>query len=87
MESYKVFLAASAAKELEAIGSRRDLARVACAIGALRADPRHPGVEKLAGGGNRFRVRVGDYRVVFSVDDRARVVDVVKVGHRREVYR
>jgi mRNA interferase RelE/StbE len=87
VESYKVFLAASAAKELEAIGSRRDLARIVSAIDALRDNPRHPGVEKLAGGGNRYRVRVGDWRVVYAVDDRAKVVDVVKIGHRREAYR
>ena len=44
-------------------------------------------MEKLSGQANRFRVRVGDFRVVYEVDDENRSVDVVKIGHRREVYR
>jgi mRNA interferase RelE/StbE len=56
-------------------------------IQALSTDPRPPGCEKLSGHPDRYRVRQGDYRVVYSVDDVERVVLVVKVGHRREVYR
>jgi len=57
------------------------------AIRALLGAPRRPGMEKLSGQANRFRVRVGDFRVVYEVDDENRSVDVVKIGHRREVYR
>jgi mRNA interferase RelE/StbE len=53
----------------------------------LSAEPRPPGCEKLSGHADRYRVRQGDYRIVYAVDDIAQVVLVVKVGHRREVYR
>jgi mRNA interferase RelE/StbE len=52
----------------------------------LADDPRPPGSEKLSGQ-DRYRIRQGDYRVVYSGDDGERLVDVVKIGHRREVYR
>lgn len=55
-------------------------------IGRLANDPRPRGCEKLAGG-ERYRVRQGDYRIVYSVEDALLVVWVVKVGHRRDVYR
>jgi mRNA interferase RelE/StbE len=53
---------------------------------ALENDPRPPAVSKLEGS-DGYRIRVGDYRVVYLIDDRARVVEVVRVAHRREVYR
>jgi mRNA interferase RelE/StbE len=52
----------------------------------LADDPRPPGSEKLSGQ-DRYRLRQGDYRVVYGVDDELRIVEVVKIGHRREVYR
>ena len=57
------------------------------AIQSLATQPRGAGCERLAGSEGRLRVRVGDFRVVYAVDDKARSVDVVKIGHRREVYR
>jgi len=60
---------------------------VAGAIDSLAADPRPPGVRPLTGHRPYLRVRSGDYRVIYCVDDRARVVTVAAVGHRREVYR
>jgi len=53
----------------------------------LAKAPRPPGSQKLAGGSERYRLRQGAYRILYSVDDEARVVEVVKIGHRREVYR
>jgi len=53
----------------------------------LSEDPRPPGVEKLAGEEGFFRVRVGDYRIVYQINDASRVVLVVKIVHRRDVYR
>jgi mRNA interferase RelE/StbE len=53
----------------------------------VRRFPRPPGCEKLAGADAWYRVRQGDYRVIYSVDDVDRIVQVVKIGHRREVYR
>ena len=87
MERYNVLIAVSAIKELEAIDRKGDRQRVVRAIQALADNPRGPGCEKLAGPQGRYRVRVGSYRVVYAVQDTRRVVDVVKIGHRREVYR
>lgn len=78
---------ASAAKEIDAIGQKRDRRRVVRRIGTLADDPRPPGCEKLVGPGNRYRVREGRYRIVYTIEDAQLVVWVVKVGHRKEVYR
>ena len=87
MERYSVLITSSAAKELEAIDGRANRTRIVRAIQALVENPRPPGCEKLTGSDGRYRVRVGHYRIVYAVDDAERVVDVVKIGHRREVYR
>ena len=87
MEKYSVVIAASAVKELEAIDRKGDSQRIVRAIQALEKDPRAPGCEKLAGYDGRYRVRVGSYRVVYAVHDTRHVVDLAKIGHRREVYR
>jgi len=65
-------------------GPTRD--RIRAAIDSLSAEPRPHGATKLAGQDD-YRVRVGDYRVVYAVDDEKRIVIVAKVAHRREVYR
>jgi mRNA interferase RelE/StbE len=62
-------------------------ARVGRRLDTLSSDPRPPGSQKLEGGEGFHRVRVGDYRVVYAIDDPARVVTIVKVGHRGDVYR
>ena len=85
MGSYRLTLRQSAVKELESL-PRRDLARVMSRIKVLADNPRPPACEKLSGQ-ERYRVRQGDYRILYEVDDSDQVVTVVKVGHRREVYR
>jgi len=55
-------------------------------IGILADNPRPPGCEKLSGQ-ERYRIRQGDYRILYEVDESQQVVIVVKIGHRREVYR
>lgn len=87
MAAYSLTIKPSAAKELEAISDRSTLSRLIEKIGSLASEPRPAGAEKLAGRTNLYRVRQGNYRVIYSVDDSLRVVDVVKVGHRRDVYR
>ena len=87
MARYRLSIKRSAARELEAVAQKTDRQRLVARIEALAEDPRPPGCEKLAGRSDRYRVRQGDYRVVYSVDDAARIVQIVKVGHRREVYR
>jgi mRNA interferase RelE/StbE len=85
--SYSLLLKASAAKEIEAISSKRERQRIAARIRGLANDPRPPGAQKLAGHRDRYRVRQGQYRIVYSVNDAQLEVVVVKVGHRRDVYR
>lgn len=87
MAAYSLLIKPSAAKEIEAIGAKKDRRRIVARISALATKPRPPGCEKLSGVKDRYRVRQGNYRVVYAVDDRAQVIEIVKVGHRREVYR
>lgn len=85
MASYKLLFKQSVAKDLRAL-TKVDVARVLRRIERLAENPRPPGCEKLSGQ-ERYRVRQGVYRIVYQVDDEQRVVLVVKVGHRRDVYR
>ena len=52
----------------------------------LATEPRPPGCKKLRGGDKEWRIRIGDYRVVYEIDDDARAVDVTRIAHRSEVY-
>lgn len=87
MARYSVQIRTSAIKELEAVAPKRERQRLARRIAALADEPRPRGCEKLAAHGDRFRVRQGRYRIVYAVDDAELLVDVVKIGHRKEVYR
>ena len=87
MAAYKVLIKSSAAKEIEGIGTKKDRQRIVARILALADEPRPVGSEKLAGAEGRFRVRQSQFRIVYSINDASRTVEVVKVGHRREVYR
>jgi len=84
---YKVLIKPSAAKEIEAVGQKKDRQRIVASIRSLADDPRSPGCEKLAGEQDRYRVRVGRYRVIYSIGDEELLVVVVRVGHRKDVYR
>ena len=86
MARYEVFIKPSALKELEAVGTRKLRRNLVERIEALADNPRPQGCAKLAGGA-RYRVRHGAYRVVYSVEDERRIVLVVKIGHRKDVYR
>lgn len=85
MASYSVSLKRSVLKDLEPLPDR-DRVRIMERIGALSDDPRPPGCEKLSAL-ERYRIRVGDYRIVYAIEDAELVVWVVRVGHRRDVYR
>ena len=65
---------------------RQVAGRIKADTDALRDDPRPPGAKMLTGSHGLWRIRVGDYRVVYTVDDQRRVVRVVAAGHRRDVY-
>jgi len=84
--AYRVLLERAAEKDLSRLASEIH-ARVIAAIQALARNPRPPGSRKLAGGKNDWRIRVGDYRVVYEIADEIRIVRVNRVRHRREVYR
>ena len=85
MAGYKILLRASVRKDLEPIPAR-DLKRITERIRALADDPRPQGCEKLSAQ-ERYRIRQGHYRIVYSIQDDERTVWIVKVGHRREVCR
>jgi mRNA interferase RelE/StbE len=85
--SYRVLIKASAAKEIEAVDPKKDRQRIVAAIRSLADNPRPPGCEKLAGEDDRYRIRVGRYRLIYLVGDGELVVVVVRVGHRKDVYR
>ena len=83
---YRVLLEHAAEKDLGRLSSEvHD--RVIAAIQKLAANPRPPGCRKLAGSKNDWRIRVGDYRIIYEIEDQARVLRVNRVRHRREVYR
>ena len=85
MASYKLLFKRSVAKDLRTF-PRRDVARILQKVDALAVDPRGPGCEKLSGR-ERYRVRQGAYRILYEIHDLELVVTVIKIGHRREVYR
>ena len=85
MASYSLLLTRSAAKELDGVPTK-DRHRVVARIAALADDPRPMGAEKLSVA-NKYRVRQGDYRILYEIEDAALVVTVVRVGNRRDVYR
>ena len=87
MASYKLQIKTSAGKELAAVGSKADRERIVARIQGLADNPRPHGSEKLAGYDDRYRVRQGNYRVVYLVDDDTCTVTVFKIGHRRDIYR
>ena len=87
MAKYRLLIKPSAAKEIEAVDQKKDRQRIVAGIRLLADDPRPPRFEKLAGADDRYRIRVGRYRVIYSVGGEELVVVVVRVGHRKDVYR
>ena len=86
MASYRLAIKPSSVKDLEAVRNKADRQRIVERIWRLADNPRPRGCVKLSGL-EQFRVRQGRYRIVYSVDDAEMVVTVVKIGHRRDVYR
>ena len=85
MGNYAVEIKPSARKELEALPDHV-LSRVVRKIQSLSDNPRPAGCKKLKGYKDLWRIRVGDWRVVYIIDDAVRVVSVTRIAHRREVY-
>lgn len=84
--TYRVEIARRAVKALSAL-PRREQQRIRAAIDLLADNPRPPGCAAMAGEARAYRVRVGQFRIVYEVFDDRLVIQVVRVGHRREVYR
>jgi mRNA interferase RelE/StbE len=84
---YSVRILRSAAKEIEALATKKDRLAIIRRIESLAVEPRGTGCEKLAGREDLYRVRQGRYRIVYSIEDDVLTVVVVKVGHRKDVYR
>jgi len=85
MARYELRFKPSVARDLRGIPPA-DVRRILTRMEGLRDDPRPPGCEKLSAQ-ERYRLRQGNYRILYSVADAERVVEVIKVGHRRDVYR
>jgi mRNA interferase RelE/StbE len=85
MAGYRVFFKRSVAKDFTGI-PKEDVKRILNRIKMLEEDPRPPGCEKLTGQ-ERYRLRQGPYRIVYSIQDDQLTVWVVKVGHRKDIYR
>jgi len=83
---YRLLIKPSAVKDIEAIPLKRDRQRVVERISKLAEDPRPSGSEKISGQ-DKYRVRQGRYRILYAIEDQDLIVQVVKVGHRKDVYR
>lgn len=86
MANYSIRIKRSAQKEIEAIGTKKDRQRIVSRIAELAKDPRPPGCEKLSAS-DYYRVRQGQYRIVYEIQDEILIVVVIKVAHRKDVYR
>jgi mRNA interferase RelE/StbE len=84
---YRLLIKASAAKELDAVGTKADRQRIVQRMRTLAAAPRPQGSEKLAGYTDRYRVRQGNYRIIYLIDEGRREVTIFKIAHRKNVYR
>ena len=85
MESYRIVVKQSVSKDLKKI-PKKEVKRILSAIQSLAANPRPPQSKKLSGQ-ERYRLRQGNYRILYSIEDENLVVCVVRVGNRRDVYR
>jgi mRNA interferase RelE/StbE len=85
MDSYNIEWKHSAARELRKL-PREAVLRILQAVEPLATEPYPHGVRKLVGSEHTYRIRVGDYRVVYNVVSSALIIQIVRVGHRREVY-
>ncbi len=85
MASYKVYIKRSAEKELRSI-PKSDIQKIIDKIRNLQKNPRPHGSMLLAGTDSSYRLRQGDYRILYDIDDEAEEVVIYKIGHRREVY-
>ena len=85
MGKYKIYIKPTAVKELQRI-PKRDVIRIIEKVRGLSSDPRPPGCEKLSLE-EKYRIRQGKYRIIYAIEDDKLVILVIKIGHRKDVYR
>ena len=85
MESYRIVIKRSAAKEIERI-EKKDKIRIIEKIRGLASEP-HPHGSKKLSGQEKYRIRQGNYRILYQVIDDELIINVVRVGHRRDIYK
>lgn len=83
---FEVYLERAAERDLKRL-SREDFYRIISHIKALAGNPRPSGCRKLTGSESDWRIRLGEYRVIYEINKKAKVVKVMRIRHRREVYR
>lgn len=86
MDTYKIEWKRSAIKELEKL-PRPMHSKIVSAVDNLASNPYPQGVRKLVGTENSYRIRVGDYRVLYNIIENRLIVEIVRVGHRKDIYR
>ena len=85
MDSYSIAWKRSAAQELKRL-PKEIVERILQAVERLSTEPYPSGVRKLVGSEHTYRIRIGDYRITYSVTASALVIEIIRVGHRRDVY-
>jgi len=83
---HEVYLERSAERDIKRL-SADDFRRLILHIQALAENPRPPGCRKITGSKSDWRIRIGEYRVIYEIDDRNKAVRVMRIRHRREAYR
>ncbi len=83
---YKIVFQKSAGKALEAL-PRSVSERITLKINTLKENPRPQGVKKLVGSENLYRIRIGDYRVVYSIFEKVLIIEIIRIGDRKDVYK
>lgn len=86
INTYRILISKKAAKELRKL-PKQAVKAIAATIDQLSTDPRPDGCKKLEAYLNAYRVRVGNYRIVYSVEDKELLVEVIRVGDRKEIYK
>jgi mRNA interferase RelE/StbE len=86
MAAYTILFARAARKELELLDNN-SVNRILSKIESLSDNPRPMGCEKLKGEENLWRIRIGNYRVIYSIDDKAHIIDIGVIRHRKDAYR
>ena len=86
MASYKIEWKNPAKKELKKL-DKAVIPKIITAVESLQDEPHPPGHKKLQGSEHTYRIRVGDYRVVYSIENQILLIEIVKVGHRKDIYK